>query len=128
MIENIHRPAPTHVTLAVVLQVRDGRLQSLLWERARDPFAGRWSLPGGYLGERETLERSIRRHLAVKVDVRELVGTAEIAERLRLADPRTVHSWRRRYKDFPKPIANLRHALVWAWSDVERWARRTGRL
>jgi ADP-ribose pyrophosphatase YjhB (NUDIX family) len=68
----VDRPAPTHVTLAVVLQVRDGSLQALLWERAREPFAGRWSLPGGYLAPGETLETSIRRHLAVKVDVREL--------------------------------------------------------
>jgi 8-oxo-dGTP diphosphatase len=68
----VDRPTPTHVTLAVVLQVRDGSLQALLWERAREPFAGRWSLPGGYLAPGETLETSIRRHLAVKVDVREL--------------------------------------------------------
>jgi ADP-ribose pyrophosphatase YjhB (NUDIX family) len=63
---------PAHVTLAVVLQVRAGRLQVLLWQRARDPFLGAWSLPGGYLEPGETLERSIRRHLADKVDVREL--------------------------------------------------------
>ncbi len=63
---------PTHVALAVVLQVRDGVLQVLLWERAREPFAGRWALPGGYLEHDETLETSIRRHLAAKVDVREL--------------------------------------------------------
>jgi 8-oxo-dGTP diphosphatase len=56
----------------VVLQVRDGVLQVLLWERARAPFAGAWSLPGGYLQPRETLEESIRRHLAAKVDVRDL--------------------------------------------------------
>ena len=37
-----------------------------------EPFAGAWSLPGGYLEAGETLEQSIRRHLAVKVDVREL--------------------------------------------------------
>jgi ADP-ribose pyrophosphatase YjhB (NUDIX family) len=60
------------VALAVVLQVRAGRLQVLLWERAREPFAGAWSLPGGYLAPGETLELSIRRHLAAKVDVREL--------------------------------------------------------
>ena len=64
--------APTHAALAVVLQVRDGMLRVLLWERARDPFAGRWALPGGYLEPGETLEGSIRRHLAAKVDVREL--------------------------------------------------------
>jgi len=68
----VDRPAPTHVALAVVLRVREGSLQVLLWERAREPFAGRWSLPGGYLASGETLEASIRRHLAVKVDVREL--------------------------------------------------------
>jgi len=63
---------PAHVSLAVVLQVRDGVLQVLLWERAREPFAGRWALPGGYLEAGETLEASIRRHLAEKVDVQEL--------------------------------------------------------
>ena len=44
----------------------------LLWQRAREPFAGAWSLPGGYLEHGETLEESIRRHLEAKVDVREL--------------------------------------------------------
>ncbi len=63
---------PSHVTLAAVLQVRAGALQALLWERGRDPFRGGWSLPGGYLVPNETLEASIRRHLAEKVDVREL--------------------------------------------------------
>jgi ADP-ribose pyrophosphatase YjhB (NUDIX family) len=54
--------------LAVVLQVRGGRLQVLLWQRAREPFNGAWALPGGMLGAAETLEASIRRHLAAKVD------------------------------------------------------------
>jgi len=64
--------APAHATLAVVLQVRDGVLQALLWVRARDPAAGAWALPGGRLEPGEPLEGSIRRHLAAKVDVREL--------------------------------------------------------
>jgi ADP-ribose pyrophosphatase YjhB (NUDIX family) len=64
--------APAHTSLAVVLQVRDGVLRVLLWKRAREPFAGHWALPGGYLEPGETLEDSIRRHLAAKVDVREL--------------------------------------------------------
>jgi ADP-ribose pyrophosphatase YjhB (NUDIX family) len=55
-----------------VLQVRDGRLQTLLWQRARDPDAGAWALAGGELGARETLDASIRRQLAAKVDIREL--------------------------------------------------------
>ena len=75
------RAAPTQVTLAVVFQVRDGRLQVLLWERAKDPFAGAWSLPGGYLEPGETLEESIRRHLAVKVDVREVAHLEQLETR-----------------------------------------------
>jgi len=63
-----------------------------------------------------------------KVDVNDLVGTAEIAGRLGLSHPQSVHGWRRRYSDFPQPIAHLKTALVWNWPDIERWARRTGRL
>ncbi len=62
----------THVSLAAVLRVRGSDAQTLLWQRAREPEAGAWALPGGYLEPGETLEESIRRHLAAKVDVREL--------------------------------------------------------
>lgn len=64
--------------LAVVLQVRDGRVQVLLWQRARDPFVGTWALPGGTLAGEETLEGSIRRHLATKVDVREVAHLEQL--------------------------------------------------
>jgi ADP-ribose pyrophosphatase YjhB (NUDIX family) len=66
------RGSPTHVTLAVVLQVREGSLCALLWQRARPPFSGLWSLPGGYLEPGHTLQGSIRSQLAGKVDVSEL--------------------------------------------------------
>jgi len=72
---------PAHLVLAVVLQVRDGRLQALLWQRALDPFAGAWSLPGGQLAPGETIEESIRRHLATKVDVRELSHLEQLETR-----------------------------------------------
>jgi ADP-ribose pyrophosphatase YjhB (NUDIX family) len=42
------------------------------------PFAGSWSLPGGALADGETLEQSIRRHLAAKVDVRELAHIEQL--------------------------------------------------
>jgi ADP-ribose pyrophosphatase YjhB (NUDIX family) len=76
--------SPTHVALAVVLQIREGRLQVLLWERAKRPFQRAWSLPGGYLEPGETLEESIRRHLAAKVDVREVAHLEQLAT---LSDP-----------------------------------------
>jgi ADP-ribose pyrophosphatase YjhB (NUDIX family) len=59
-------------------------LQVLLWQRAREPFLGAWSLPGGYLAPGETLEESIRRHLAAKVDVREVAHLEQLAT---LSDP-----------------------------------------
>jgi hypothetical protein len=58
----------------------------------------------------------------------DLVGAAEIAERLNLAHAQSVHSWRRRYSDFPEPVAQLSVGLIWPWREVEGWARATGRL
>jgi ADP-ribose pyrophosphatase YjhB (NUDIX family) len=84
-------PTPAHISLAVVLQVRDGVLQVLLWQRAQEPFAGKWALPGGYLVPGETLELSIRRHLAEKVDVRELAHLEQLETR---SEPdRSPHEW-----------------------------------
>ena len=79
------RTTHAHDTVAVVLQVRSGALQVLLWRRALPPFAGRWALPGGGLGD-ETLEDSIRRHLAAKVDVRELSHLEQLVTQ---ADPKS---------------------------------------
>ena len=85
------RAAPLHVTLAVVFQVRDGALQALMWQRARDPFASRWALPGGYLEPGQTLEESIRRQLAAKVDVRDLSHLEQLETR---SDPeRNPQEW-----------------------------------
>jgi ADP-ribose pyrophosphatase YjhB (NUDIX family) len=79
------------VTLAAVLQVRRGVLHVLLWERARSPFKGAWALPGGYLVPGETLEESIRRHLADKVDVREVAHLEQLET---LSDPcRSPQEW-----------------------------------
>ena len=58
----------------------------------------------------------------------ELVGAEEIAERLGVAHVETAHVWRRRHADFPQPVKKLRRAMVWAWPDVEAWAKPTGRL
>ena len=66
--------------------------------------------------------------MARRVDVSELVGAAEIATRLGLSLPQTVHDWRRRHSDFPAPVATLKMGMIWNWPDVEAWARRTRRL
>lgn len=75
---NTHPRAPWHSALAVVLQVRANRLETLLWRRAREPYAGAWALPGGLLAPGEDLDGSIRRHLAAKVDVAELAHAEQL--------------------------------------------------
>lgn len=66
--------------------------------------------------------------MAKFVKPEDLVGAHEIAERLGLAFPNLVHTWRRRHKDFPEPIRSLEAGLIWDWNDVSQWLRATGRL
>jgi hypothetical protein len=54
------------------------------------------------------------------------VGAAEIATRLRVR-PQTVHTWRQRGR-MPAPRWTVSGQPAWDWTDVEAWARRTGRL
>ncbi|MBM7775749.1 8-oxo-dGTP diphosphatase [Actinokineospora baliensis] len=72
-------PPLVHEVLAAVLQVRQGSLRVLLWERAMEPHAHRWSLPGGRLRADEDVEASIRRQLAEKVDVRQVSHVEQLA-------------------------------------------------
>ena len=88
-----HDSNPLQEAVAVILQVRDGRLQVLLWRRARVPAAGRWALPGGRLDPTERLERSIRRHLAAKVDVRELSHLEQLETRFDPAAARVTTAY-----------------------------------
>jgi ADP-ribose pyrophosphatase YjhB (NUDIX family) len=81
MVDDSQAKTAAHAVLAAVLQVREGRLQALLWQRGREPFAGCWALPGGALAPDETLEESMRRHLAQKVDVREVSHLEQLETR-----------------------------------------------
>ncbi|HLY93529.1 MAG TPA: NUDIX domain-containing protein [Gaiellaceae bacterium] len=121
--ESSSRAAPAHVALAVVLQVREGRLQALLWERGREPFAGAWALPGGYLAAGETLEDSIRRHLAAKVDVRELAHLEQLDTR---SEPdRVPNEWQlaTTYLGLVPTDADPRLPEDTAWHPVDRLPR-----
>jgi predicted DNA-binding transcriptional regulator AlpA len=62
------------------------------------------------------------------VMVTDLVGATEIAHRLGMGKASVVHDWIGRHPDFPEPIARLKAGHVWAWPDVEAWARATGRI
>ena len=54
------RPA---LTVDVVLLTREATPRLLLIQRKRDPFAGMWALPGGFVEEGETLAAAARREL-----------------------------------------------------------------
>jgi ADP-ribose pyrophosphatase YjhB (NUDIX family) len=82
-------PAYPHEVVAVVLSVRDGQLSVLMWRRAQAPHARRWALPGGGVGVDERLRTSILRHLAEKVDVREVSHLEQLATHSNIKrDPR----------------------------------------
>ncbi len=85
-----------HEVLAVVFQVRHRqtdatkekpRLNVLLWQRAREPQRGAWSLPGGRLRPDEDMTSSVRRQLAEKVDVQQLAHLEQLAV---FSDPHRV--------------------------------------
>ncbi|MGH3717557.1 MAG: NUDIX hydrolase [Pseudonocardiaceae bacterium] len=67
-----------HEVLAAVLQVRDGQLRVLLWQRGIEPEVGRWALPGGHLRHHEDVQTSVLRQLAEKVDVREVAHVEQL--------------------------------------------------
>ena len=78
-------PCYPHEVLAVVLSVRDDALSVLLWQRALPPHRGRWALPGGSVRPDERLREAITRHLAEKVEIRELTHLEQLATH---SDPR----------------------------------------
>lgn len=95
-----------HEVLTVVFQARhfentgrtsrfEPELGVLLWQRALDPAAGTWSLPGGRLRDDEDLTSSARRQLAEKVDVREVAHLEQLSvfsDPHRVPGPRTIAS------------------------------------
>jgi 1,6-anhydro-N-acetylmuramate kinase len=64
------------------------------------------------------------------VDADQLVGSNEIADRLRLKRVQHVHWIRQHDASFPDAVARIgaSGAYVWHWPDIEEWARRSGRL
>jgi 8-oxo-dGTP diphosphatase len=60
------RPA---LTVDVAIVTREARPRVLLIRRAKDPFAGSWALPGGFVDENERLTDAARRELVEETGV-----------------------------------------------------------
>ena len=56
----------------------------------------------------------------------EPVGLSEIADRLGVAR-QTTKQWNAR-KLLPPPRWTVSGSPAWEWKDIEKWAKRTGRL
>ena len=59
-------PKPAVTVDLVLMSVRRGRLVALLQRRERAPEAGKWALPGGFVGIEESLDEAAERILAAK--------------------------------------------------------------
>jgi 8-oxo-dGTP diphosphatase len=57
-------PRPALTVDCVVFGIEDDQLKVLLIERALEPFAGQWALPGGFVRMMETTDEAARRELA----------------------------------------------------------------
>ena len=62
------------------------------------------------------------------VEVENLIDAQGIADRLGFAQRQTISVYARRYPDFPKPLGMWGRTRLWDWTEVEAWARQTGRL
>lgn len=69
MIYSYPYPHPALTTDIAVFTLREGRLSVLLIERAEEPYAGAWALPGGFLRMDETLDDCARRELSEETGV-----------------------------------------------------------
>jgi 8-oxo-dGTP diphosphatase len=57
-------PRPMVSVDAAVFAFLKGRARLLLIKRGKDPFKGKWALPGGFVGIDEELEHAVARELA----------------------------------------------------------------
>lgn len=70
-------PRPSLTVDVVLWSIRDRQPHLLLIQRDRDPFAGRWALPGGFVDQDEPLETAARREMLEETGV-ELVSIAPV--------------------------------------------------
>lgn len=120
---------PTAVTVDIaILTVQQGQLCALLVRRGTHPYRGRWAIPGGFVGTRESLDEAARRELTEETGVDARVHL----EQLRCygdpgRDPRmrvVSVAYLALVPDQPRPVAgtDAAEARFWPVADVRRLA------
>ncbi|HEY1189147.1 MAG TPA: NUDIX hydrolase [Gemmata sp.] len=81
------RPA---LTVDVAIVTREAQPRVLLIQRKKDPFAGSWALPGGFVEENERLPDAARRELVEETGV----SVADLEQLYTAGDPgRDPRGW-----------------------------------
>ena len=81
------RPA---LTVDVAIVTREAQPRVLLIQRKKDPFAGSWALPGGFVDENEKLPDAARRELVEETGV----SVADLEQLYTAGDPgRDPRGW-----------------------------------
>ena len=65
------------------------KLEILLVKRAQEPYKDKWSLPGTFVGEKETLQDAVNRSLAEKTNIKDIYLEQLYTWGDPLRDPRT---------------------------------------
>jgi glutathione-regulated potassium-efflux system ancillary protein KefG len=65
-----------------------------------------------------------------RVRTEDLIDAQDVADLLGLSHRNTVSSYQKRYPEMPRPVIDLGRGrpLLWLRTEVEAWARATGRL
>ncbi len=71
-------PRPMVTVDLVVFALGQEGLRALFIRRKKEPFAGRWAIPGGYLEMGESIEAGARRELKEETGLDDLVSIGEI--------------------------------------------------
>jgi 8-oxo-dGTP diphosphatase len=107
----------------VILTIRPPKLQVLLLQRAEEPFAKWWALPGGFVGPAEDLieaaQATLQQKTGVAVEVTHLEQLASFGRPDRDPRMRVVSvAWLALLANPPEPVAGT-DALDTAWVDVD---------
>lgn len=85
-------PKPSLTVDAVVISGRGEAMSLLVIERAKDPHAGRWALPGGFLDQYEIPVNACLRELEEETGLK-LLATQAISLQLRGREGRDLRGW-----------------------------------
>lgn len=65
-------PRPAVTVDCVIFGLDENELKVLLIRRGQEPFAGKWALPGGFVGMEESLEEAARRELEEETGLKQV--------------------------------------------------------